>query len=454
MKIALVQGPYKDAVYETISMPLGLCWISAYLKEKIEDVIVEGYDLLLKPELEAELYRKAASDAFDIIGIQAHSDMTVFEVIDIINNIKKLNHKIKIIAGGNAATYLSDVLFRHSDIDIIIKGEGEITFVELVETLRLDKNLNAVQGIIFRDGIRVVETDDRILIENLDELPLPDRSIFDRFLYPQYGLMMSRGCPYHCSFCSTSAFWKNKVRFRSVSNIIEEMKTLKQKYNIEKLFILDDSFGIDNKKCREFLLKLKELSLNIKWACVTRADVINNDILDLCKEEGCVEVHFGLDSANERTQKLTNKNLDINLLEQRCKYAQSIGIRTKLSIILGLPGETENDIMNTVRLLREIRPNEIQIYPLMPYVGTELFDRNKDTGVYLLEKDFSKWKQDAFQPVVKSQNLSEKDIVRIAENIVDLFRNEGYKCIPFDMEPVKKNELYIVKTMFAPLQAM
>lgn len=454
MKIALIQGPYKDAVYETISMPLGLCWISAYIKEKKRNIFIEGYDLLLRPDLEAEIYQKVAANEFDIIGIQAHSDMTLLEVVRIINGIKNINSKVKVIAGGNAATYLSEVLFRCSDIDIVIKGEGEITFLEVIEAIEYGYDLNYVEGIIFRDDNRICENNDRGLINDLEMLPLPDRSIFERFTYPQYGVILSRGCPYRCSFCSTSVYWKNRVRFRDSEKVVEEIIQLKKDHSINKLFVLDDSFGINQKKCIDFLAKLKVASLDIEWACVTRADVIDNNILELCKAAGCVEIHFGLDSANPKTQKLINKNLDIDLLIQRCKYAQKIGIRTKLSIILGLPEETEADIMNTVKILLNINPNEIQIYPLMPYVGTELFDNAKSTGVYLLEEDFSKWKQDVFQPVIRSEKLSKSDIVIIAEKMIEVFRNVGYKCIPFDMEPVKKNELYIVKTMFAPLQAL
>lgn len=454
MKIALIQGPYKDSVYETISMPLGLCWISAYIKEKMPNIFVKGYDLLLKPDLEAEIYQQVAANEFDIIGIQAHSDMTLLEVVRIVNCIKGINSKVKVIAGGNAATYLSDVLFRNSDIDIIIKGEGEITFYEVIEAIECGYDLNNVEGIIFRDEKQICENRDRELIADLDMLPLPDRSIFERFIYPQYGVVLSRGCPYSCSFCSTSAYWKHKVRFRDSEKVIEEIIQLKKDYGINKLFVLDDSFGINHKKCIDFLMKLEEASLDIEWACVTRADVIDNTILKLCKAAGCVEIHFGLDSANLKTQKLINKNLDINILIKRCKYAQKIGIRTKLSIILGLPEETESDIMNTIRILQSIKPNEIQIYPLMPYVGTELFEKNRNTGVCLLEEDFSRWRQDVFQPVIESEMLSRDDIVRIATKTVKIFRDIGYKCIPFDMEPVKKNELYIVKTMFAPLQAL
>lgn len=128
------------------------------------NIIVEGYDLLLKPELENEIYQKVAANEFDIVAIQAHSDMMLLEVVRIVNHIKEINSKVRVIAGGNAATYLSQVLFRNSDIDIIIKGEGEITFHEVVKAIEGECDLASIEGIIFRDKKRVYENRDRDLI--------------------------------------------------------------------------------------------------------------------------------------------------------------------------------------------------------------------------------------------------------------------------------------------------
>ncbi len=453
MKIALVQSPYKDAVYETISMPLGLCWISSYIKSKIDNINITGYDMLLKPELEKTLYDEVRLNKFNVVGIQAHSNMTIDDTIRIINTIKKIDKNIIIVAGGNAATYMSNYLLQKSEIDIIIKGEGELTFYELICALINKTEFKDIKGLIYRSHSDVVETQDRQLIEDLDILPFPDRSIFDKYNYPQYGVMLSRGCPYNCTFCSTSLFWKYKVRLRSPKYVIQEINYLKERYNLKKLFVLDDTFGINNNKVKEFLYDLKKANVNIEWACVTRADVVNEEILDLCKDAGCVEIHFGLDTANKNTQILINKNLNIETLIKMCNYSKHIGIRTKLSIILGLPNESMQDIQYTIEILKKIMPNEIQIYPLMPYVGTKIIE-DKDSKIHIIEKEYSKWKQDALNPVIESDKLTYQELIYIAQKSVEEFRQLGYKCIPFDMEPIKKNEQYIVKTVFAPLQAL
>jgi len=449
MKIALVQPPYKNRVFETISMPLGLCWISSYLKKEFH-AEVHGYDLLLSPKEETKLYEDLKFLNYDIIGIQAHSNMTMDYTMKIINTIKKISPQTLVIAGGNSATFMIEYLFKNSKIDLIIRGEGEVTFGEVIKNYKKRK-YSKINGIAYSSEGEIVLTPERKQIENIDSIPLPDRDIFSHNEYPQVGLIMSRGCPFKCSFCSTSKYWKHKVRIRSAEKIIEEIKELKKNFKVNKLFILDDTFGFYKKETIDFLNKLIDSNLDIKWACTTRGDILDEEFLFLCKKAGCIEIHFGLDTANNKTQILINKKLDLNLLKKNCLYAKKIGIRTKLSIIIGLPQEGEKDIYNTFEYIKELFPNEIQIYPLMPYKGIDIL---KNDEINIRDTECSNWTQDALNPVIDSKNLTKEKISYISKKGAKLFQSMGYLWIPFDLPPQKRNELYIVKTVFAPLQSL
>lgn len=450
MRIALIQTPYQHRVFETISIPLGLCWISAVLKEKFPGVLIDGYDLLFSPDDEETLYDNVKTLRYDFVGIQIHSDMTINNAIRIFKKLKLIDPDILLIAGGNAATFMASYLFEHAPVDIIVKGEGELTMVDIIYAKNNAKSYEHISGIFYNNNNTIFETKDRPMICDLDLLPLPDRSIFNHYNYPQYSIIMSRGCPYSCSFCSTSKFWGHRVRMRSADSVANEIKELKDIYLVKKIFVLDDTFGCNHKVALEYLKVLT--NAKVEWACTTRSDVVNEYILELCKKAGCVEIHFGLDTANIKTQELINKKLDINQLKKMCTYIKSIGIRLKLSIIIGFPNETREDVFNTINLLSEIIPNEIQVYPLMPYEGIDIIKNSNQIKV--IEKSTDKWKQDALNPVIETNLLSQNDIIDITKELVELFRLKGYKWIPFDMPPEKRNELYIIKTEFAPLQAL
>lgn len=455
MKLALILTPYKDRAYDTISIPLGLAWLNSYIKSKIRGLEIYNYDLLLEPELEEQLYKQIELFDYDIIGIQAHSNATYREADRIAANCKRINPHIIVILGGNAATFMANHFLATGNVDFIVYGEGEISFTNLLNAIinrSSYSQLSSVKGISFiDDSKRIHTTMPQPLITNLDEIPLPDRDSFSWEKYPQWSIITSRGCPYSCAFCSSSEFWQHKVRFRSAANVYYEIEQLKFKYKVNRLYILDDTFGANHDVTVNLLEDICKNKLDLQWACLTRAEIATDAMLVLFKRAGCVQIHFGLESANLHTQKYLKKNLDIKALRHAVQFCHSIGIKTKLSVIFGLPNETEDHLRETINFLLDLQPNEVQIYPLMPYIGIEILN---DSSLNLLNEGNHEWKQDALIPLSQSTSLSSDQQIKITLDAVGAFRDLGYKWIPMDVNPEKHNINRIIKTVFAPIQGL
>jgi len=350
---------------------------------------------------------------------------------------------------------MSNLFLQTGFVDYIIHGEGEITITNLLLALMSNLSKDTIQTI---KGLSFVHTNGNCYktppqpsIKNLDELPLPDRDAFHWKKYPQWSIITSRGCPYSCAFCSSSEFWQHKIRYRSAKSIYSELEQLSLKYGVHNLYILDDTFGANRVETSTLLEKLCYTDFKLQWACLTRAELTTNKILDLYKRSGCVQIHFGLESASVRTQAYIRKNLDLVQLERSVKFCKEIGIRTKLSVIFGLPHETETELYETIDFLLALQPDEVQIYPLMPYIGIDVLN---DKAISLLSEGNHEWKQDALIPLAKSNSISTQQQIAITMEAIEAFRNLGYKWIPIDANPEKQNMQKIIKTVFAPIQGL
>lgn len=452
LNVAFVLTPYKDRAFDTISIPLGLAWLTSFIKNKEENIQIDNFDFLLEPERENEFYSLICAKKYDVVGIQAHSNATAHEALRISKRIKEINNKVVVILGGNAATFCSEFFLNTGFVDFISFGEGEYTLLELLRTIMIESNsYDNIKGISYlRNGV-IIKTGPRELIRDLNEIPLPDRDAFHWEKYPQWSLITSRGCPYSCTYCSSTKFWQHKIRFRSSENVFQEIQQLVEKYKVKRFYILDDTFGANYDETLRLMHRIIDSHYNLEWACLTRAEVASVEMLNLFKKAGCVQVHFGLETANLDTQNLIRKNLDIEKLERMLCHCSNINIRTKLSVIFGLPNETKDHILKTIQFLKRMQPNEIQIYPLMPYVGIDIMD---DASVQELKKGNHQWKQDALVPLTQSTSLPTEEQMRLTQYAISEFRSLGYKWIPMDVSPDKHNEDRIIKTVFAPIQGL
>ena len=441
MNILLIVPVYPKVILDTTSIPIGLASIATCLKN-------EGYNVkcidcsITNLEMQPIDYSE-----FDIIGIQLHSVESLADGITYIKNIRKRT-LANIVVGGVVATMYYKSITSCKEIDYIILNEGEYTFLELVKAIQQGKDINSIAGLVVNSDPPVI-TMPRRMIDNIDKLPIIDRSLFEWDKYKQWSIITSRGCPFKCKFCTVPSFWKNTYRQRSPENVFKEICILVEQYGVNKIFILDDSFTANKGKTLKLLSMIKDYKLHFEWACLTRADLLDEELVSTMAETGCSTISIGVESANQDTLDYLNKNIKLHTIEYAIFLIKKYKIRVRCSYIFGFPNETEHHLKNNIMFIKKTLPDEVQIYPLFPYFGTELF-REQDMGF----QNFVKGK-DALHPLIGTSSLSKEDIAEYVKQCVDMLQAEGYVWLSsYSTLPQKGNFNKVVMTEFAPIQSL
>jgi radical SAM superfamily enzyme YgiQ (UPF0313 family) len=290
---------------------------------------------------------------------------------------------VKVIYGGPHATacWKNYIQF----FDVIVKGEGEITFNEVLNFLEKGRNLRKIRGIVFSEGKKVINTPERPLIQNIDILRFPERKIpfYKKYLYtnrflnpvgmidvsPVDYVITSRGCPFSCSFCYN--FWE-KYRVRSPEKVIEEIEFLIEKFHIKGIIFADACFTLGKKRTLELCKMLKKL--DISWTCQTRIDLVDREILKKMKESGCARIGFGIESCSNETLKLMNKGINFQQVKRVIKICRDEEIPTTGFFMIGLPNEKRKDMIQTLKVSKKIGLNFVSWNRFIGLPQTKLYD--------------------------------------------------------------------------------
>ena len=300
-----------------------------------------------------------------------------------------------------------------------------------------------LKGLHFFENGKTYRTPFRPLIKDLDELQFPDR---DLSLTPTEAekqsiahIITSRGCPYNCNFCSTSKYWGNHIRFRSPSNIVDEIELLKNKYKIQKISIVDDMFTVSKKRTMEFCNELIKRNIKIEWSCSTRVDAIDREMIKIMKKAGCSGIFYGIESTNNASLSESNKLFDFKQVKDAIKITTSEGINVVEAFIIGLPFQSINDIQNILQFANKTFPTleraNFTILKLLP--GTEF---GINPGAHGIEAYTPPLKSFYGQTDMKSftnikNGLSSKVITNIFwQDIRDFWKN-FYSILPWEEIP-------------------
>ncbi len=376
-KILLCKLPYKDSHYSFYyDLPAGLAIISEALRSN--NIEHEIYDLQINNSPEA-FYAKAEKFRPDYIGFS----MMTFKYLQnyqLINSVKQKFSHIPIVVGGpHASTFKEKVLEECSGVDIVGLLEGEDILVELGK----GKPLEETKGLFIRKNNRIVYTGNREFIDNLDRYPFPKLSKFDLKYYEVIPIITSRGCPYGCIYCPVSTTIGKKWRPRSAERIVDELEYWynRGRYNIE---ILDDNFAFDRQRvvkiCEGIIKRGLDDKLKISMGNGIRADTVDKKLLQLMKTSGFYQIAFGVESGSDRVLKILNKGEDLQTIEEAIRMSCELGFRVILFFLIGIPGETESEVYQSIRLAKKYPVAFATFYHLIPFPDTYLYKWVEENG--------------------------------------------------------------------------
>ncbi len=408
MNIALVFPPfYFEPMYNM--PPLGLINLASVLNGSAQRVKIFDFPLSIRMKtlpMDSNIYRECARQV-----LQFEPDLAGFSVqcttyppsVMVAQELKKLKPQMKIVFGGHNASFVDELtLLRFPFIDAIVRGEGEITFPELIRAFEREIPLASIDGITYRAEDRIIRNPDRELIENLDSVPVSDYTLVAPLhVYRDVCgikrsiaiLEVGRGCPHHCVYCSQSLIWKRRARTFSTDRLIGEMKNLAENFGAECFLLAYDQFTAKREFAERFCRGVIDAGINhLPWYCISRLDTLDKSLLNLMRDAGCETMCYGIDSGSKRTLSFIRKNIDQGILLDRVRETTEAGIVPTLSFVIGFPEEGPQDLDETLKLaLKSAAAGNVNILVQMATIlpGTDLYEKYRHNLIREVDTYFS-----------------------------------------------------------------
>ncbi len=396
--------------FGTSGPPLGLAYLASALEAeghevRVVDCIALGYGL-------AELAQELRSFSPDVVGLTATTP-SIYDAYRVARLVKAELPDCLVVLGGPHATFMaSEVLAECPYVDAVVRGEGELTICDLVNRLARETSLEDTRGLTYRASNYIKQGEPRPLIKDVDAIPWPAYHLLPLEKYCYEGLrfcvmLTSRGCPYGCVFCSSSKLMGKVWRGRSAEDVVDELRLLRDEYNIREIEFLDDTFTLNMKRAEAIADELVREGLDVSWSCSSRANTINRRLALKLRRAGCHTVYLGVESANQTTLNWLRKGITVRQVIDAFKALKRADLNIVATFILGIPCETEEMMERTMRFARKMEPTLAQFTIFTPYPGTKAYEEAVRKGL-LLTRDWSKY--DTLTPVMKHPYLSPAEI--------------------------------------------
>jgi len=385
-KVALVY-PYFHPAYDNSIFrfpPLGLGYLAAALRKKgFEVELVDCTFMQFKDAVEKVKRAKPR-----IVGFYSMFSMkkTTLELATAIRTACGGNCGL-LVVGGPLPSWSPESFL--GAFDVVAIGEGEETIVELAECFSSGNSFSGVCGLVFKTSDRVVRTEPRRFIRDLDALAFPARDLFDNESYKRYylerfgysisSMITSRGCPFSCDFCSRPIFGMD-MRSRSVQNIVGEVKEIKE-LGYDRVWFADDCFTLNRRHLLDSCNELVRLRVDAQWECLSRVDTMDRQVAENMRRAGCKRVFFGIESGNDSVLGLMNKQITTAQAKKAVQAAKAAGLKVGAFFIVGYPGESDKTVLDTVRFASGLPLDYLSFTLPYPIPGTPLYERVKDKVV-------------------------------------------------------------------------
>ena len=403
MRVLLIQPPIfglekKDKtfvernIFTQVYPPLGLAYIAAFLEQNGFGVKI--LDCIVTNSFEKEITAELRGFSPGLVGINNSFTMHSPDARRVAVIAKKWDKNVPVVFGGTHASVFAEEMLKDKNIDLVVRGEGEQTFLEIAQKAKKSLKLHGIAGTVERSGKRILSNKPRPLIKDLDSLPFPARHLLPMKLYhkfedmrwsmrsPKTTITTSRGCPGTCVFCSVKCVWGVGWRARSAKNVADEIEMLASDFGIREIDFEDDNLTLDKKRMHSICDEIINRGIDIKWKTPNGIAyyALDKGLLAHMKKSGCHRIQFGIESACPETQKFIGKTVDLKKIDALTKAANNLGLWVQATFIIGFPFETRGQIMQTVDYAINSDLDYAEIFLPAVFPGTRLFEIFKEKG--------------------------------------------------------------------------
>jgi radical SAM superfamily enzyme YgiQ (UPF0313 family) len=413
--------------------PIGLLYVATYaITHSSHDItVLDTHAQRMSYDLIEQKIRELNPD---IVGIQTLT-FSLYDVVLTAKRAKKANPNIKVVLGGPHVYLFPEETLNIPEVDYIVLGEGEKIFCELLDTLEKGSDPAKLKGIGFKDqGQSRISAPDPFLTD-LDALPHPRRDLLPIHNYSSIlskgscvtTLISSRGCPFQCIFCDRPHLGK-KFRYHSARYVVDEMKMCRE-LGIEEVIFYDDTMTINRDRVMEICRLLKEEKIKLMWDVRAHINTVDKDMLREMASAGCIRIHYGIESGNQRVVDVLKKNIRLSTVKDVFRETKRLGIETLGYFIIGNPTETREEIQDTIRFAREIDPDYVHLSVLMPFPGTQVYRLGLEKGVLPFDywRKFAESPDPGFIPMVWEENFTQEELNEmLIKAYKDFYKRPGY----------------------------
>ncbi len=414
MRILLISPPTISAIKAivgTTGPPLGLAYLASMVRDEHDVKIVDSLAENLSFEDVRKIIKKYDPD---LVGITSTTSM-IPDAYKVSRMAKEHNENVKIVMGGPHVTFTPERTMKECPcVNYVVRGEGELTFKELVDTLEKNGDPSNILGLSVNKGDKVKNNPARPLIKDVDTIPFPSYDLLPMDKYEVDGIkfgtiMTSRGCPFNCAFCSSSLQFGKRWRGHSDDRVIEELKLLREEYGRKEIEFLDDTFTLNRPRAIRISRRIRDEGLDLSWSASSRVDIFTNEVAEALKYGGCHTVYFGIESGSQKTLDFIGKRITPEQSLAAVKKAKAQELHALGAFIIGFPEETKEDIKKTIKFSKKVGVDYAQFTVATPYPGTRLWDYALSRNIILT---FNWRKYTTLDPVMKLMHFTTKEITK------------------------------------------